>query len=341
MRLRGFPIRLPAFTGRLAHYLAAGGRLLLRTLWPGYHVWWLKRVIRELRPDLIHVIEFQHAGYMVVEARRAFADGDFPPVMVTSYGNDVYYFGRQAAHRARIAALLALAEMYHGECERDIPLVRELGFRGEVAPFLPCPGGFDLARYTALRQPGRPSARRVIYLKGFQGWSGRALCGLEAIAQCADVLAGYRVVVIPANGEVVRAARRIAAETGIPIETQGLSPHETVLRVLGTARVCIGLNISDGLPQTMLEGMVMGAFPIQSDPACAGEWFEDGENLLIVPPEDVAAIAAAIRTALSDDALVDRAAELNAQVARERLDRDRLKPSIVALYEHALQASNR
>ena len=54
---------------------------------------------------------------------------------------------------------------------------------------------------------------------------------------------------------------------------------------------------------------------------------------LIVPPEDPEPVAAAIRRALSDDALVDRAAELNARVARERLDELVIRPQVIAMYE--------
>ncbi len=334
--LRGLAIRLPAFTGRLAHYVAAAGRLVLRTLWPGIHVWRLKRLIRELQPDLVHAIEFQHAGYLVLKAQQSF-EGPFPRLMVSSYGSDIYLFGRQPEHQDRIRALLALADICVCDCERDVVLAREFGFKGETAPAWPVTGGFDLPHFLALRQPGRVAGRRTLCLKGYQGWAGRSLIGLEAIARCAEALAGYRIVVIPASTEVVQAAHHIAAETGLAIETIPFAPHDDLLRVLGAARICIGLSISDGSPLTMLEAMVMGAFPIQSCTACADEWIVNGETGLIVPPEDPAAIAAAIRTALADDALVDRAAERNAQVALERLDRERLKPAIVALYRRAAQ----
>jgi len=54
---------------------------------------------------------------------------------------------------------------------------------------------------------------------------------------------------------------------------------------------------------------------------------------LLVPPEDPVAIAAAIRRALSDDALVDRAAEINARITSERIDRTVIQPQVIAMYE--------
>ena len=77
----------------------------------------------------------------------------------------------------------------------------------------------------------------------------------------------------------------------------------------------------------------MGAFPIQSCTACADEWIVDREMGLIVPPEDPEPVAAAIRRALSDDVLVDRASELNAELAQERLDQRVIRPKVIAMYE--------
>ena len=77
----------------------------------------------------------------------------------------------------------------------------------------------------------------------------------------------------------------------------------------------------------------MGAFPIQSCTSCADEWIEDGKTGLIVPPEDAEIVAVAIRRAVSDDTLVDYAAEQNAQLAAERLDHSVIQPQVIAMYE--------
>jgi glycosyltransferase involved in cell wall biosynthesis len=83
----------------------------------------------------------------------------------------------------------------------------------------------------------------------------------------------------------------------------------------------------------MLEAMVMGALPIQSDTISTAEWINHGENGLLVPPEEPEAIADAIRRAVSDDDLVNRAAELNFEVAQKRLDQEVIRPQVIQLYE--------
>ena len=54
---------------------------------------------------------------------------------------------------------------------------------------------------------------------------------------------------------------------------------------------------------------------------------------MMVPAEEPPEVAAAIRCALSDDALVDRAAELNARLAAERLDNGIVQARVVEMYE--------
>ena len=103
------------------------------------------------------------------------------------------------------------------------------------------------------------------------------------------------------------------------------------------ARIHIGLSISDAISQSLLESMVMGAFPIQSCTACANEWIEDGKSGLIVPPEDPHIVAQAIRRAVQDDALVDQAAQINAETARARLAYDHVKQLAVGMYRSVLE----
>jgi glycosyltransferase involved in cell wall biosynthesis len=292
----------------------------------------LAKLIRKLKPDIVHSLEFQHSGYMVLEAKEEFGE-HFPRWIATNWGSDIYLFGRLREHEDRIRGLLAACDYYGCECQRDVRLAKDLGLKGEVLPVLPNTGGFDLAHLKDLREKGPPSGRRLIVLKGYQHWAGRALVGLRAIALCAEDLHGYRVAVYSAGSEVRLAAELVSHSTGIPIDVVPPSPHDDILRLFGSARIYVGLSISDAISTSLLEALVMGTFPIQSCTSCADEWIVDGESGLIVPPEDPEPVAAAIRRAVRDDALVDRAANLNAGTAGQRLDRAAIQPKVVAIYE--------
>jgi glycosyltransferase involved in cell wall biosynthesis len=163
--------------------------------------------------------------------------------------------------------------------------------------------------------------------------------GLRAIELCADSLQGYRVAIYMASPEVKIAAELFSKKTGIPVELVPHCSHEEMMRLYGQARIYVGLSISDAISTSLLEAIVMGAFPIQSCTSCADEWIVDGESGFIVPAEDPEPVSAAIRRAISDDNLVNRAAEINGRTAESRLDENILRPQVIAMYEKVASES--
>ena len=79
--------------------------------------------------------------------------------------------------------------------------------------------------------------------------------------------------------------------------------------------------------------MVMGSFPIQSDTSCASEWFENGQTGILVRPEDSEDVEKAVRKALADDDLVNRAAQLNYAMLFKRLEYSKIKNMVVNIYK--------
>ena len=329
--IRGQPYAGIAPFTRAMHALQ---RRVLAEMFPNWRARQLARVVRRLRPDIVHSMEIQGAGYLTLAAREILGRR-FPPWIVTNWGSDIYLFGRLKEHRDRIRKVLETCDYYSCECERDVALARAFGFTKTVLPVNPNSGGFDLGSLEPVRRRVLTSDRRTIMLRGYQGWAGRALVGLRALERCKDVLQGYTVVIYSSAADVVMAAELFTDRTSIvtrilPADT----PHAEILSFHAQARISIALSISDAISTSLLEAMVMGSLPIQSSTACADEWVQHGVGGLIVPPEDSDVVEAAIRTALSDDALVNRAAEVNWQVARVRLDGAALKQKAVDMYRN-------
>jgi glycosyltransferase involved in cell wall biosynthesis len=311
-------------------------RLLVYIIFPNYRAWQLKRLIKKVKPDIIHTLEMQHAGYLVDNIRKNWQE-DFPKWVVTIWGSDIYYFGRFAKHAKRIKGILSRCDYFSCECRRDVCLAKHIGLIGKAFPPDPVNGGFDLEKLKKSRQEGLTSERNIIMLKGYQGWAGRAICGLSALERCANLLRGYKIMVysvVDPGSPVPLAIENIVRETGLSIEVLPTSTsHEQILEFHGHARISIGLSISDGISTSLLEAMVMGSFPIQSSTACADEWIKDGETGILVLPEDVGGIENAIKTALSDDNLVNKAAIENTKTAEDRLDHQLLKKKAIRFYK--------
>lgn len=300
-----------------------------------YSSWALALAIAYVKPNLVHSLEMQHSGYLTMSAKRTFnKKKKFPAWLLSTWGSDLFLFGRLKQHQDKIRAVLQECDYFLGECKRDPELALSFGFSGKCLDCLPGGGGIDLVSFGASSL--KPSQRKLIILKGYQNWAGRALVGLSALANCADYLRdnGFRIEIFSASPDVEIAAQLFEYENRIEVDIIPQSSRREILDHFGAARIYIGLSISDGLPNTMLEAMAMGTFPIQSNTSCAEEWLVDGETGFIVPPEDSDVIGSAIRRAIMDDNLVDDAAAKNADVLKRQLGFEEIKARTLKMYDH-------
>jgi len=294
----------------------------------------LARAIASIKPDIVHSMDIK--GGLLTLAAHEILNGSFPKWIHSSWGSDLFYFGRQDEYRERMKACLSACDFLAADCQRELDLAPEFGFKNEMLGVFPGAGGFEIDEMRRFRHPGPTSQRRIIALKGRHGvLGGRALFAIKALEICAADLRDYEVIMyMPQGDEIVpHALRYVSFATGLRAKVFAEHrPYEEILSMIGSARIAIGLGMTDGTPHAMLEAMVMGAFPIQSNTADTRGWIEDGKNGLLVPPEDAEAIAAAIRQAISDDRLVDEADRINGQLTRERLDRSVVVPKVIAAY---------
>jgi glycosyltransferase involved in cell wall biosynthesis len=294
----------------------------------------LRACIQRFDPCLIHSMEVQLAGYLCFETARRMGNA-FPPWILSNWGSDIMLFRKLDAHAERIRQICQRIDYYMAECGRDQQVARDYGYRGPTLPVFPASGGADVAALTS-RLRKRPSQRRAILVKGYHGWSGRALLALSAIAIAHRSLAKYRVVVPLASPDVKQWIDKLRAELALDIVLAPYDPdHGRAIDRLADARAVIGAGISDGISTTLLESMAVGAFPIQSSTACADEWVECGKTGFIVSPWDTGAIAEAIHRAATDDELVDAAAAVNLRTVASRWSMTDNGARVWEIYERA------
>lgn len=231
----------------------------------------LRLVQKSFQPQIVHVLELTNAGYI---ALRAFQNTDRNFKLIsTNWGSDIHWFSRFPKHRRNLKQLLQISDAYSCECQRDVQLAKELGFRGNVLPVIPNAGGFN-----SLSRPLRGLAERdLILVKGYHGWSGRAKTALAAIAELDDELTGSQVLVFSANFSTVLFAKRKLRHLGrnLRIHRKFALRHEQLLDLFSRARIYVGLSVTDGISTSMLEAMAMGAIPVQTTTSCCNEWFSD------------------------------------------------------------------
>jgi glycosyltransferase involved in cell wall biosynthesis len=295
----------------------------------------LARLIEDLQPDFIHSMEFQHSGYLTLAAKERVA-GPFPRWLATNWGSDIYHFQQFEDHRRQVTRLLGNIDYYSCECHRDIRLAQDLGYAGPVLPVLTNTGGFDLEHISQFKSPTPPSQRRRIMVKGYQHFAGRAMTSLAVLESLAEELRDYEIVLYSISSEPLARAHELNAAGTLNIHIVGWADHDQMLGYFGSSRMYIGTSVSDAISTSVLEAMAMGAFPIQTNTSCCDEWFDDGVGGFITDPHDPALIRDRVLRALSDDALVDRAAIINARTVAERLDERILAPKVRDFYEPIL-----
>ena len=285
----------------------------------------LSVLIRSFAPHIVHALELQNAGYL---AARSFQSlGSPKPVLIaTNYGSDIFWFSRKTRHEKRLMGLLAKVDRYAAECNRDVLLAKELGFGGEVLPVQPNAGGFD--RSLLDREPLRQNDRKIVMVKGYHGWVGRAHIAIQALESISTELADYEIAVYSCNLSTKRLARKMAKRTGLNVTaySKGALSHDDMVEKFSRSIIYVGLSLSDGVSTSMLEAMAMGAIPVQTNTACCDEWFSDtGVAIRNLTVQDVAlGIQKAIGLALTTDSAIKNRETIRARASREEIAKQAL-----------------
>lgn len=175
---------------------------------PDYYARRLNRYIKAIKPDIIHSMETQGGGFLVAKVKCEYPNSSFPAWWHTNWGSDIFLFGRLPHQKPLIRRVMENCDYYSCECQRDIGLAQQFGFKGKAFEPYPNTGGFKPQLMDEYRkEAGLTSTRKVIMVKGYQGWAGRALVAIRALERCADIIGNYNVVIYSnVSGEDVEIA---------------------------------------------------------------------------------------------------------------------------------------
>jgi glycosyltransferase involved in cell wall biosynthesis len=133
-------------------------------------------------------------------------------------------------------------------------------------------------------------------------------------------------------------AGRWVDELGIA-EQVTLLPRQSqaqMAELFRTSRVAVSPSEHDGTPNTLLEAMACGCFPVAGDIESLREWITPGENGLLVDPGDPVALAEAILQALQQPERCRRAHQLNRELIQERADFKQVMPRVEQFYREII-----
>lgn len=288
----------------------------------------LETIIKQIQPDLVQSFEMQTCCYPILQTMQKYPKTKW---LYNCWGNDIFYYQDFEAHKPMLKGVLARIDFMTADCNRDSVLALQNGFTGKFLGVIPTGGGYDLSFYDSFSLDFE--TRKQIIVKGYQHIFGRGLSIVKALAGIADLLPNFEIVVFGAHKNL----QDYITEHSLNFKVFGRNDlgQDEVLKEMGKSAVYIGNNISDGMPNTLLEAMLMGAFPIQSNPggATAEIIIDDKNGFLINDPEDINTIKAIILKAIAAVDARRIAIETNRQFAKNYIDYDVNKRKILDLYQ--------
>ncbi len=95
------------------------------------------------------------------------------------------------------------------------------------------------------------------------------------------------------------------------VELLPLQSRAQMAEIFRRAWVVVSPSVHDGTPNTLLEAMACGCFPVVGDIESLREWIQPGVNGLLVDPRDPKALAEAVLSGLGQTELLVGAAQKN------------------------------
>lgn len=300
---------------------------------------WLRWIILTWKPDIVHSLSLDMGAKLTWWALRGLPKARWPWWVVSSWGSDINLGIDDPNSRGYIELVLRNCHGFIADCQRDIRHALAAGLMpGKVAPeeVVPATGGLNLDDIPR-PQSGYQNRNLILVPKAYEGHVNKTLPILEALRLAGDALVGYEVHLLMCSWDVQMWLRKMPESLQQRCHCHATLPHSEFMAMLRRARVMIATSLSDGTPIVMLEAMAVGALPLMSPLESIREWIHDGTNGLLAHALLPDQIAAALRRALMDDELCDRAALINREMVTERANRARVRSQVLDYYRNVLR----
>ncbi len=296
-----------------------------------------RRLAADLAPDLVHALRIPFEGMLAAATPRGI------PLVVSIWGNDITLHARGFFLMAALTRrALHRADGLMADTSRDIRLGHEWGFEG---PTLVVPGSGGI-RFDEIRAAGSrldflpeklPDAPIVVNPRGHRPGSLRQDVFFQSIPLVLEKFPQAIFVCPPLAGDAQAKGWVSALNIASNVRLWPLLSQPQLWALYKKAQVYVSPSIHDGTPNSLLEAMTCGCFPVTGDIASMQEWITPGVNGLLVNAADPRAIADAIIAALKNEDLRRRAAGHNAELIAARADHGRCMAKVEQFYLNSKQ----
>ena len=290
----------------------------------------LRRLLRERRPDLVHVHSPYVAGFTRLVV-RSLPRRDRPRLLTSEH---LPWSGYAPPTRMLNALTYRLDDAHVAVSHavltsipsRLVDGTRVIRTGVDVAAIRGHRGERERIRATLGLEPGHLVIGTVANFRPQKDYPTL----LRAAARVADAHPHVRFVAVgdgPLEHEIVR----LRDELSLQDTFQLLGRRDDTARVLAACDVFVLASQFEGLPLALMEALAMGLPIVATSSAGVRECVTDDQEALLVPVGDAAALAAALARAIEDPGLRKRLAR-GAEEAAAGFDIARMAGEIEALY---------
>jgi len=289
----------------------------------------LDQKIKEIQPEVVHSFVMYLGTAPILKVIKKYS---LIKWIYSSWGSDLYFYQNIAENKKDMLLTFPHLDFMFSDCKRDYQIAIENGFRGEFLGVFPGGGGLDFSNLNQLIVP--VENRKTILIKGYQGKHGKCIEVLAAL-KLIDVWEKFNIVVFGATSEVINFTNEEGYSYKENFKIFKKVSNEKVLQLMGESLIYIGNSTSDGMPNTLLEAIVMGAFPVQSNPGGATEeLIIDGKNgILIKEPENIEMIARDLSKVFNGGVNIQKGISYNFKYIRPSLEREFVRKEVLKKYK--------
>lgn len=298
----------------------------------------LKNIITDLNPDLVHALRIPYEGMLATITPRDI------PLIVSVWGND-FTLHANANHTMNNLTMKVMnrANGLLADVHRDIRLAYQWGF-STSKPSLVVPGGggilfkeISAAKNMSISDLNIPQNIPVIINPR----------GIRAYAQT-DVFFQSIPLVLQKLPDAIFLCPGMQGQPEAQhwVESMNIQanvrllvtlPQDILWSLFHQCQIAVSVTTHDGTPNTLLETIACGCFPIVGDIESLREWITPGVNGFLVPPKSVSELANAIVEAYENPDLRQQAKNLNHELLKSRADAILVRDQLALFYQQFIK----
>jgi len=316
----------------------------------------LRRLTREIKPDLIHAGPIQNCAFLA-------ALSGFHPILAMSWGYDLVMDAESSWWMGQVTSYTLRRAQYF-TCDADVTREKAVAYGMNPKNTVVFPWGVDLERFQPKKEergkkkvaksnrksktlaPGASAG--VVNPKSVTLFCSRtweAIYGVDILAKAFVKAAAQNPdvnLILLGGGSQGGNIRRVLMNGGVMerVHFGGQVGQRDLPRWYHMADIYISPSHVDGSSVSLMEALACGLPCLVSDIPGNKEWIEDGVNGWLFRDGDANDLAARILNAIKNRKSFRRIGELARKTAEEKADWSRNFGKLLEAYDHVLARSD-